>query len=117
MNNNGAANPTNASRDSRKAVARQSRASGDRRLHCKSLQIVADSAVARMERRRRAIRGDYSRIPLRSMRATPPFLDSSQTRRYKARRKNSMSGVNEIRSAFLDYFAKHGHTIVPSSPL
>src|SRR5260370_4364376 len=28
-----------------------------------------------------------------------------------------MSGVNEIRSAFLDYFAKHGHTIVPSSPL
>ncbi|TAK47788.1 MAG: alanine--tRNA ligase [Xanthobacteraceae bacterium] len=28
-----------------------------------------------------------------------------------------MSGVNEIRSAFLDYFAKHGHEIVPSSPL
>jgi alanyl-tRNA synthetase len=28
-----------------------------------------------------------------------------------------MSGVNEIRSAFLNYFAKHGHTIVPSSPL
>ena len=28
-----------------------------------------------------------------------------------------MSGVNEIRSAFLDYFAKHGHTVVPSSPL
>jgi alanyl-tRNA synthetase len=28
-----------------------------------------------------------------------------------------MSGVNEIRSAFLDYFAKHGHAIVPSSPL
>jgi alanyl-tRNA synthetase len=26
-------------------------------------------------------------------------------------------GVNEIRSAFLDYFAKHGHTAVPSSPL
>jgi alanyl-tRNA synthetase len=28
-----------------------------------------------------------------------------------------MSGVNEIRSAFLDFFAKHGHTVVPSSPL
>jgi alanyl-tRNA synthetase len=28
-----------------------------------------------------------------------------------------MSGVNEIRSAFLDYFARHGHEVVPSSPL
>ncbi len=28
-----------------------------------------------------------------------------------------MSGVNEIRSAFLDYFAKNGHEIVSSSPL
>ena len=28
-----------------------------------------------------------------------------------------MSGVNEIRSAFLDYFAKAGHAVVPSSPL
>ena len=28
-----------------------------------------------------------------------------------------MSGVNEIRSAFLDYFADAGHTIVPSSSL
>jgi alanyl-tRNA synthetase len=28
-----------------------------------------------------------------------------------------MSGVNDIRSAFLGYFAKHGHEIVPSSPL
>ena len=28
-----------------------------------------------------------------------------------------MSGVNEIRSAFLDFFAKNGHEIVPSSPL
>ncbi|RIK88349.1 MAG: alanine--tRNA ligase [Hyphomicrobiales bacterium] len=28
-----------------------------------------------------------------------------------------MSGVNEIRSAFLDYFAGHGHEIVASSPL
>src|ERR671914_431029 len=28
-----------------------------------------------------------------------------------------MSGVNEIRSAFLDYFNKHGHEVVPSSPL
>jgi alanyl-tRNA synthetase len=28
-----------------------------------------------------------------------------------------MSGVNEIRSAFLNYFADNGHEIVPSSPL
>ena len=28
-----------------------------------------------------------------------------------------MSGVNEIRSAFLDYFASNGHQPVPSSPL
>lgn len=28
-----------------------------------------------------------------------------------------MSGVNEIRSTFLDYFAKHGHTVVDSAPL
>jgi alanyl-tRNA synthetase len=28
-----------------------------------------------------------------------------------------MSGVNEIRSKFLDYFARGGHTVVPSSPL
>src|SRR5215217_2647814 len=30
---------------------------------------------------------------------------------------NAMSGVNEIRSAFLDYFARHGHQPLPSSPL
>src|ERR1051325_7578722 len=28
-----------------------------------------------------------------------------------------MSGVNEIRSAFLDYFAENDHAVVPSSPL
>ena len=28
-----------------------------------------------------------------------------------------MSGVNEIRSAFLDYFGKNGHEVVASSPL
>src|SRR5262245_8966079 len=28
-----------------------------------------------------------------------------------------MSGVNEIRSSFLDYFAENGHQVVPSSPL
>ena len=28
-----------------------------------------------------------------------------------------MSGVNEIRSAFLDFFQKHDHDVVPSSPL
>ena len=28
-----------------------------------------------------------------------------------------MSGVNDIRSGFLDYFVKHGHAAVASSPL
>ena len=28
-----------------------------------------------------------------------------------------MTSLNEIRQTFLDYFAKHGHEIVPSSPL
>ena len=28
-----------------------------------------------------------------------------------------MASLNEIRSTFLDYFARHGHEIVPSSPL
>jgi alanyl-tRNA synthetase len=28
-----------------------------------------------------------------------------------------MSGVNEIRAAFLDFFARNDHTVVPSSPL
>ena len=28
-----------------------------------------------------------------------------------------MQSVNDIRSAFLDYFAKHGHAVVDSSPL
>src|SRR5215467_12543030 len=28
-----------------------------------------------------------------------------------------MSGVNEIRSAFLDFFARNDHVVVPSSPL
>ncbi|MFD2677509.1 alanine--tRNA ligase [Camelimonas lactis] len=28
-----------------------------------------------------------------------------------------MSGVNEIRSTFLDYFARNGHEVVPSAPL
>src|SRR6202166_2584254 len=29
----------------------------------------------------------------------------------------TMSGVNEISSSFLDYFARNGHTVLPSSPL
>ncbi|MEW5703038.1 MAG: alanine--tRNA ligase [Pseudomonadota bacterium] len=28
-----------------------------------------------------------------------------------------MQNTNDIRSSFLDYFARHGHTVVPSSPL
>src|SRR6187455_1349844 len=32
-------------------------------------------------------------------------------------RRNELSGVNDIRSSFLDYFAKAGHARLPSSPL
>src|SRR5512145_2618771 len=32
-------------------------------------------------------------------------------------REHEITGVNEIRSAFLDYFARAGHEVVPSSPL
>ena len=28
-----------------------------------------------------------------------------------------MTALNDIRTTFLDYFAKHGHEVVPSSPL
>ena len=31
--------------------------------------------------------------------------------------KNSMTGVSDIRTAFLDYFASQAHEVVPSSPL
>ncbi len=34
-----------------------------------------------------------------------------------AKRQYAMSGVNDIRSTFLDYFRKEGHEIVASSPL
>lgn len=34
-----------------------------------------------------------------------------------SKRQYFMSGVNEIRSAFLDYFRKEGHEVVASSPL
>ncbi len=34
-----------------------------------------------------------------------------------SRKGNDMSGVNEIRSTFLDYYRKNGHEVVSSSPL
>jgi hypothetical protein len=63
----------------------------------------------------------------------PAFLDRVSDRRYIVRGniniardlvdpgqeidRGAMSGVNDIRSGFLGYFAKSGHEIVPSSPL
>ena len=41
----------------------------------------------------------------------------AKTGRHESQRVPEMSGVNEIRSSFLEFFAKHGHEIVPSSPL
>jgi len=40
-----------------------------------------------------------------------------ETRHGKSPKVWNMSGVNEIRSTFLEYFKKNGHEIVPSSPL
>ena len=57
------------------------------------------------------------------------FLDRPKRDRYKAGvhfrpraagflgKGKKMSGVNEIRSTFLDYFRKNGHEVVASSPL
>ena len=58
------------------------------------------------------------------------FLDSPRGRRYNGggsggrpiplfyrAHKTSMTGVNEIRRAFLEFFRKAGHEVVPSSPL
>ncbi len=36
---------------------------------------------------------------------------------FPAKKASFMSGVNEIRSTFLDYFRKEGHEVVSSSPL
>src|SRR5262249_10588991 len=52
-------------------------------------------------------------------RAQPLGASASRRRGAGVRRgeQRSMSGVNEIRSSFLDYFAKNGHQVVASSPL
>src|SRR3978361_13246 len=47
----------------------------------------------------------------------PPCLKAVRGEYDVGRDGTKMSGVNEIRSAFLNYFAKNGHEIVPSSPL
>ena len=55
----------------------------------------------------------------------PAFLDTPRGRRYNGAleilestwNRTLMPGVSDIRSAFLDYFQKNGHEIVPSSPL
>jgi alanyl-tRNA synthetase len=49
------------------------------------------------------------------LQAKPPL--SAAYRREAGEQWINMSGVNEIRAAFLNYFAANGHEIVPSSPL
>src|SRR3982750_5059252 len=39
------------------------------------------------------------------------------TKAWPARYKQRMQSVSDIRRTFLEYFAKNGHEIVPSSPL
>ena len=52
-----------------------------------------------------------------SLKAAHDFTAAGPTGRPNLKARELMSGVNEIRSAFLDYFAKHDHEVVPSSPL
>jgi alanyl-tRNA synthetase len=63
-----------------------------------------------------------TREPVRAARhslrtGNSPFASRTREARPRAGFRDSMSGVNEIRSSFLDYFARHDHQIVPSSPL
>jgi hypothetical protein len=107
-------------------------AAADRRLHCKNLQIPADSAVARMERS--AIRDRYHpafRFRLRAprfgrpqTRRTPayaggrrgapcglqrPFLDSPEPRHYKAPRKHQARPPVVPNGAGLSMIPKSGN--------
>ncbi len=42
---------------------------------------------------------------------------TAQLRNFALKRAHGMTGVNEIRTAFLEYFRKNGHEVVASSPL
>src|ERR671911_308211 len=63
--------------------------------------------------------GLASTAPFPPIRTVPKQARSGETSRPRqhSRACHPMSGVNEIRSAFLDYFARHDHAVVPSSPL
>jgi alanyl-tRNA synthetase len=64
-------------------------------------------------------RATTHRQPCRLAGAPCREASRERTRRFDAGivEGRKMSGVNEIRSAFLDYFRKNGHEVVPSSPL
>src|SRR5690606_37463142 len=76
-----------------------------------------------------AIRTAVSQTAVLLCREDAVFLDSTMAgsqkegslrracRRLLLCKGGSLSGVNEIRSTFLDYFRKNGHEIVASSPL
>src|SRR5215470_759173 len=77
---------------------------------------------------RRALPGQRPGPPVKAAQSGPGRVPRGErmSRRFAyhgARRLRSsgshpaMSGVNEIRSSFLDYFARNGHEIVASSPL
>ena len=51
--------------------------------------------------------------PIRPFSGRSPFWTKAWPARYKQR----MQSVSDIRRTFLEYFAKNGHEIVPSSPL
>src|SRR5262245_7589916 len=95
---------------------------------CTGRSVVASCRVGRGAGRRRLYRtgGGVGTLPAGSWTGQRGTGKSGRVRKSRTWRLSSaisrhhgqaMSGVNEIRSTFLDYFAKNGHTVVPSSPL
>src|SRR5688572_9939852 len=62
--------------------------------------------------------GQVAALSLQAVRSAPLSLNGANSVSDNSRSEgNKMSGVNEIRSTFLNYFKKNGHEIVASSPL
>ena len=71
----------------------------------------------RLERRAPAVRPgrEFSSLPVGAYRQ--PCSRTRLGERSGLEAEAFMSGVNEIRSSFLEFFARNGHTVVPSSSL
>ncbi len=82
------------------------------------LYPIGDGLIRRAERAPDRLPGQAREPPVKG--AGPRKYarpNRAVSARLRAQRWWWMSGVNEIRSSFLGYFAKNGHEVVPSSPL